>query len=437
MTEPIASNSRSSSRKRRHYFGAVFFTLALVGTLTVWFYREPLRNRLLQAAVLSNDAPPPDLVEESILSAANPTAALLAAWNSGKIVHREAAVGAIRRAFPNDQPLSSELELILLAGALDPDVNVRETALAVLHERKHPALAALAAEQLKDHDQQVRFLGLNYLKDLPPSTGVPFVAALLDDPDLGVLGLSLKLLENWSGQKFGAKLVDTVQVENRTSGLQEFQPEGIAKIKTSAETAKAWCAEHQNEHSPVKLQVPAEAFAARRPVSAADFELRTLDGKPVRLSDFRGKVVLINFWTTWCTACVSEMPALVALQRSHADQLVILGVSLDYVPDSHGHIGGHAAVEEQNHSDGAHDDHEAAAAALKRVREKVVRTARARNINYPILLDEHNEVGGRFNGGELPTTVIVDAQGNIRRRFVGARSLPVFEAMLAEAQRVQ
>ena len=167
MTEPIASNLRSSSRKRRHYFRVVFFTLAFAGTLTVWFYRESLRNRLAQAAVLSNDAPPPDLVEESILSAENPRAALLAAWNSGKIVHREVAVGAIRRAFPNDQPLSSELELILLAGALDPDVNVRETALAVLHERKNPASAALAAEQLKDPDQQVRLLGLNYLKDLP------------------------------------------------------------------------------------------------------------------------------------------------------------------------------------------------------------------------------------------------------------------------------
>ena len=51
----------------------------------------------------------------------------------------------------------------------------------------------------------------------------------------------------------------------------------------------------------------------------------------------------------------------------------------------------------------------------------------------PVLLDEHNEVGGRYNGGELPTTVIVDAQGNVRRRFVGARNLAVFEAMIAEA----
>ncbi len=130
---------------------------------------------------------------------------------------------------------------------------------------------------------------------------------------------------------------------------------------------------------------------------------------------------------------MSEIPELIALQREHKDKLVIIGVSLDYVPDEEGHIGGDAAVEEQNHG-GEHDNHEAIAAALKRVFDKVARTVKARGINYPVLLDEHNEVGGRFNGGELPTTVIVDAQGNVRRRFIGARTLPVFEAMIAEAR---
>ena len=51
------------------------------------------------------------------------------------------------------------------------------------------------------------------------------------------------------------------------------------------------------------------------------------------------------------------------------------------------------------------------------------------------LLDEKNSAGSRFNGGELPTTVIVDAEGNVRRRFIGARSLSVFEAMISEASR--
>jgi len=111
--------------------------------------------------------------------------------------------------------------------------------------------------------------------------------------------------------------------------------------------------------------------------------------------------------------------------------LAIIGVSLDFVPDSHGHIGGHPAVEEQGrHAE--EDMYQRNSAALKKVRDKVARTVKARGINYTVLLDEKNEVGGRFNGGELPTTVIVDKNGNVRRRFVGARSLAVFEAMITD-----
>jgi len=414
-------------------------TLLVVGVLLVtgvWIFRAPLQELIRNKATLSNDAPNSETVADLIEQAADPRAALLTAWNSGKIVHREVAISSLRRVFPNDKPLSPEFESILLAAALDPDMNVRETALGILRERNHPALTALAAEQLKDPDQQVRLLGLNYLKQAAPAVGVPFAAALLDEADIAVLGMSLKLLENWSGQKFGARLSDTAQVESKTTGLQEFQAEGVTKTKAAAEKAKTWWAEHQSEFPPVKLEVPAEAYTARKAVPAADFELRTLEGKTVRLREFRGKVVLMNFWTTWCSACVGEMPALVALQKKHSDKLVIIGVSLDYVPDSHGHIGGHAAVEDQKHTDGEHDDHEANAAALKRVREKVARTAKARNVNYPVLLDEKNDVGGRYNGGELPTSVIVDAQGNVRRRFVGARNIEVFEAMIAEALRI-
>jgi thiol-disulfide isomerase/thioredoxin len=48
--------------------------------------------------------------------------------------------------------------------------------------------------------------------------------------------------------------------------------------------------------------------------------------------------VLLNLWTTWCTACLAEFSVLNELQRKHADDLVILGISLDGVPDEHGHI---------------------------------------------------------------------------------------------------
>ena len=134
----------------------------------VWFLREPLRQQIRESATLANDAPTPEVVSDMIEQAADPRAALLTAWNSGKIVHREVAIGSLRRVFPNDQPLPPEFESILLTAALDPDMNVRESALSILRKRKHPALTALAAEQLKDPDQQIRLLGLNYLKSASP-----------------------------------------------------------------------------------------------------------------------------------------------------------------------------------------------------------------------------------------------------------------------------
>lgn len=401
----------------------------LAVAILAWLFRVPLREQIRDRATLANNSPAPEVVSDMINQAADPGAALLKAWNSWKIVHREVAIDELRRMYPADQPLPPKLKSLLVSAALDPDMNVRENALGALQARNDSALTELAAAQLGDADPQLRLLGVRYLKHATPSVGVPLAAGLLDDPDLRVVGMSAKLLENWSGENFGIKLADTVLVENNATGLQEFPAEGLAKTRAAAEKAKAWWMRHQSEYAPLHLEVPAGACTAQPPVPADDFQLRTLDGKRVKLSNYRGKIVLINFWTTWCTACVSEIKELNALQSAHADNLVVIGVSLDSVPDEGGDVGGDEAGQKLDPN-----NPQATAALLKKIRDKVIRTVIARGINYSILLDEHNEVGGRFNGGELPTTVIVDAQGNVRRRFVGARSLPVFEAMIAEAR---
>ena len=68
--------------------------------------------------------------------------------------------------------------------------------------------------------------------------------------------------------------------------------------------------------------------AAAEPV---DFTLENLDGKPVSLSDFRGKWVIVNYWATWCPPCLDEIPDLVQLYESNRDTLVVLGVSFEEV----------------------------------------------------------------------------------------------------------
>jgi thiol-disulfide isomerase/thioredoxin len=420
-------------------------TILFAGIATIlmaWLYRDTLHAWVLVRGTLANDAPTLELFEDYLRQSPEPEMAILDAWNTGKIVHRQFAIRQLSAGDVSGKSLSPELEGMLLSGALDPDMNVRESALQGLRRHQHSALPALAAAQLRDPDPELRMLGLNHLKHAPPELGVAQVAPLLDDPDLRVAARATKLLEPWSGQDFDIKLADAVEMTNPDTGLKEVRPEGIAKVQAASARAREWLSRHSSDYPAVRLEPPPLALASLQPVPAGDFLLPTLDGRKVRLSDFRGQAVLINFWTTWCTACLAEIPALVELQKRHGEKLAILGVSLDYVPDSHGHVGAHGSGlsdrADDGHEDHAghdHEDHDAP--SLKEIRAKVARTAKKLGINYTVLMDERNEVGARFNGGELPTNVLVDPQGNVRRRFVGARALPVFEAMLAEITQPQ
>jgi peroxiredoxin len=78
------------------------------------------------------------------------------------------------------------------------------------------------------------------------------------------------------------------------------------------------------KHGPIKLVGDVQG------VPAPDFTLPSLDGRKVKLSDYRGKAVLLNFWATWCPPCKVEMPWFEDLQKQYAhDGLVVLGVAMD------------------------------------------------------------------------------------------------------------
>lgn len=411
--------------------------IAVVG----WGLREPVRNKVIEKGALANDAPAAELLDEWFEHATDPQRALLAAWNTGKIVHRQEAIRELGRRVPRAQPLNKDVERMLLAAALDADMEVREGAFSGLRTRNHPALASLAAAQLHDPDPEVRRLGLDFLKSAPAAIGIPLVMPLLDGADPQLTVKALRLIEHWSGQQFGVKMASAIPQENQQNGLKEFSEESRTKAHLGAERAQEWFRTQGSVFAPVKVEPPREALSGLRPIAARDFQLRTLEGKPIRLSSFRGKIVLINFWTTWCTACAGEIPVLIELQKRHADRVAILGISLDYVPDSHGHIGGHGeGGEAGGHGDHSEPDDQAThllqrSPSLAEVQQKVVRVAQTRGINYAVALDEQNTVGGRFNAGELPTTVILDAKGLVRRRFIGPRPVEVFEAMIDEASR--
>ncbi len=120
---------------------------------------------------------------------------------------------------------------------------------------------------------------------------------------------------------------------------------------------------------------------------APDFTLPSLNGTPVRLSDFRGrKAVLLNFWASWCPSCQQEMPTMEALyRRFKGEGLEILAVSLD-----------------QN-------------------REDVVMFMEGHGLTFPALLDADSRVANTYRVTGIPTHYFIDKTGVIRSREVGPR----------------
>jgi thiol-disulfide isomerase/thioredoxin len=401
---------QSCGSRRRMPF--LYFALAI--GIVALFFRKPITRGLAERALLSNDAPSEEKMQRGIEDSSDPQKFVLAEWNTGKIVPRELAIRHVGTLVPMNRPVPPALEEMLQAGALDPDENVREIALGMLSERHDPALPEISAAELADIDPQIRHLGLQSLRTMPEKVGLPIAVPLLDDPDPRIAGEVLNLMGFYSGKDFGVKLRDLPQADDPKPDKQEKPSEGIVKLRAGVKSAKAWLREHPFQGESARADVLGTNSTLRQSFLAPDFSLKSLDGKKVRLSDFRGKVVVLNFWTTWCTACIGETPELIKLQKLHPNDVVVLGTSLDFTPD---------------------DDAPDQSATPDSIKAKVARVARQRGMNYTVLLDETGITGGRYNGGELPTTIIIDANGFVRRRFVGSRDIAVFEALIAAASR--
>ncbi len=118
--------------------------------------------------------------------------------------------------------------------------------------------------------------------------------------------------------------------------------------------------------------------------AAVDFELPTLEGDVFRLADERGKPVVLNFWATWCPPCRAEIPGFIDLQDEYGAEVQFVGVALD---------------------EGGFDD----------VRDYV----EARGINYPITADRGRLFGAYGGTGTVPTTYLIDADGQVRYMHTG------------------
>ncbi|NOY66725.1 MAG: TlpA family protein disulfide reductase [Gammaproteobacteria bacterium] len=129
------------------------------------------------------------------------------------------------------------------------------------------------------------------------------------------------------------------------------------------------------------MSLIASSFSMAASISgnAADFTLKSLSGKNIKLSEYRGDVVMVNFWASWCGPCRQEMPALEQLYKKYKDLgFVILGVNLD-------------------------EDSSKAAALLKKI-----------PVSFPILYDSTNKVAKLYDVKAMPTTYLIDRNGKLR-----------------------
>lgn len=128
------------------------------------------------------------------------------------------------------------------------------------------------------------------------------------------------------------------------------------------------------------------------PEAAPEFNLEGLDGKPVTLDAAKGKVVLLNFWATWCGPCRAETPDLIALQNRYKDALEIIGLAVDV------------------------DDPEDVKAFAERS-----------GINYPVAIAS-DQVCALYGGiTALPTSFLLDTDGRVVQKHVGMFDSRVYE----------
>ena len=139
---------------------------------------------------------------------------------------------------------------------------------------------------------------------------------------------------------------------------------------------------------------PPTSNASNAAEPAPDVELTTTDGKPLKLSELTGQVVLLNFWATWCVPCRSEIPSLNAMEKDLGGRgFKVLGVSTS---DS---------------------------AELIREYQKDVKQ------DYTVAVGDDG-VANKYSVGVLPTTFIIDREGRIREKIIGEKSRAYFEARI-------
>jgi cytochrome c biogenesis protein CcmG/thiol:disulfide interchange protein DsbE len=139
-------------------------------------------------------------------------------------------------------------------------------------------------------------------------------------------------------------------------------------------------------------------------MAAPDFSLPDIEGKTVRLSDYRGKVVFVNFWATWCKPCKEEMPSMEILwENFKSEDFVMLAISMDRVT----------------------------------TKKDIPPFIESMKLTFPILTDSWGQTDKRYTLMGVPETYIIDQNGVLREKVIGPRDWTLKDSVVTVVQLLQ
>jgi peroxiredoxin len=140
-------------------------------------------------------------------------------------------------------------------------------------------------------------------------------------------------------------------------------------------------------------------FGIQKGNMAPDFDLTTINGERTKLSDFRGKKIILNFWASWCPPCKAEMPNIEKFyQENKGQNVIVLAVNLTSA--------------EKNKND-------------------VQQFIKDHGLTFPVLLDEQGKVGNLYQTFTIPTSYVINTKGIVQQKFVGPMSVDIIKKLVS------
>ena len=357
--------------------------VGVVAASTVLLARPLLKRRVLLASMGAGRTPSVGAMDAFVATYGSPEEPLEILWESGGVNQRDYVIEYLHRGFVPGAASWKKFRPWIVSSLSFPDEGLRQDAFLLLEKNRDAEVGALALPLLSDADPEARITALHAFAAADDARYLPAVGKLLEDGEASVRVVA-------AGTVF------------KLAKLQRVQGETIEQ------SAEKWWRGHRDQDGAMGVAaLPVGEFPM-----APELHVVGTNGKVVDLQALRGKVVLLNFWATWCGPCLEELPTLQAVAAQHAGDVVVIGIAIDAAPDADG------------------DPPEVTRA---QVVAKIEQLCKQNGVTYRMALDDDGRAMNAFGGEAVPTSVLIDGTGHLRRRLVGARSVGAWDAMIAEA----